>query len=38
MATGFATPSVDRGNRAGLKIVELREFLEEMATAIQQVR
>src|ERR1700691_3466546 len=36
MATGLATASVDGGNGTGLKIIELREFLQEMATAVEQ--
>jgi hypothetical protein len=36
MAIGLATASVDGGNGTGLKITELREFLQEMATAAEQ--
>jgi hypothetical protein len=36
MAVGFATTSGDGGNRTRLKVTELGELLQEMATAVQQ--
>jgi len=36
MAVGLATASGDGGNRTRLKVTELGDFLQEMATAVKQ--
>jgi len=36
MAVGFATASGHRGNGTRLKVAELREFPQQMATAVEQ--
>ena len=38
MAVGLATASGNGGNGTGLKVTELGEFLQEMATAVKQFR
>jgi hypothetical protein len=36
MAVGLATASGHRGNGTRLEVTELKEFLQEMATAVEQ--